>query len=407
MAGHGTSGVNAASQASGNLVLGIDASRNRSGGARAHLRGILEFLDPAAHGISKVHLWSSRSLADSIPDRPWLVKHCPPALEGSLLGELWWQFRHLKSEAASCGCDLMFATDASTVGRFKPMVVLSQDLLSYEPRALGLYGFSSGRLRILTILWLQNLAFRASSGVIFLTRHSAEAVQKSCGRLARTVVIPHGVGEDFRVPASAPRKPWPEAGAPIRCVYVSNAELYKHHAPVVRGIAALRARGHNVTLTLIGGGTGRAQKLLERQMAESDPKGEFVKQLEFVAHGRLPGLVAESDLFVFASSCEAFGITLLEGMASGLPIACSDRSSLPEILQDGGVYFDPEEDVSIAAAVERLILDGGLREFSARRARGLAEAYSWRRCSEETFSFITQTSRAGRSALAPDGRPSR
>ncbi|HEX2613600.1 MAG TPA: glycosyltransferase, partial [Fibrobacteria bacterium] len=167
------------------------------------------------------------------------------------------------------------------------------------------------------------------------------------------------------------------------------------------------AKGLNVTLTLIGGGTGRAQELLERQMAESDPKGEFVTQLEFVPHGRLPGLIAEFDLFVFASSCEAFGITLLEGMASGLPIACSDRSSLPEILQDGGTYFDPEDDASIAAAVERLIVDDALREFSARRAHTLAEAYSWRRCSGETFSFITQTSRAGRSARALDGKPSR
>jgi len=68
-------------------------------------------------------------------------------------------------------------------------------------------------------------------------------------------------------------------------------------------------------------------------------------------------MMMQADLFVFASSCETFGISLLEAMAVGLPIACSNKSSLPETLQDGGEYFDPEDDQSIASAVKRLILD--------------------------------------------------
>lgn len=378
------------------LVIGIDASRNRSGGAKAHLRGILEPLDPPAHGIAEVHLWSTRELADVIPDKPWLIKHCPPALERSLPAQLWWQFRRLRIEAAAAKCDLMFATDASTAGRYEPMVVLGQDLLSYEPSATRLYGFSLARVRLLAILLLQNLAFRASRSVIFLTRHSAATIQKSCGRLARVEIVPHGVGEMFRVPPDSPRKPWPTAGAPIACVYVSNAELYKHHAPVVRAVAALRARGHNLTLTLIGGGTGRAQELLERQVSISDPGGAFVRQLEFLPHGTLPALLADSDIYVFASGCEAFGITLLEGMAAGLPVACSERSSLPEILEDGGTYFDPEDDASIASAIERLLLEPSLRTTVSRRAREIAAAYSWSRCSRETFTFLTRTARAVR-----------
>ena len=45
-------------------------------------------------------------------------------------------------------------------------------------------------------------------------------------------------------------------------------------------------------------------------------------------------------IFVFASSTETFGISLLEAMAVGMPIVCSDKSSLPEVLQNGGLYFD-------------------------------------------------------------------
>ena len=50
----------------------------------------------------------------------------------------------------------------------------------------------------------------------------------------------------------------------------------------------------------------------------------------------MPEYLSKSNIFIFASSCENMPITLIEGMASGLPIACSDRGPMPEVLQDGG-----------------------------------------------------------------------
>ena len=52
------------------LTLAIDASRNRSGGAQAHLIGILGRGDPTPYGIRKVHLWSYRKLLDALPNAP-------------------------------------------------------------------------------------------------------------------------------------------------------------------------------------------------------------------------------------------------------------------------------------------------------------------------------------------------
>ena len=83
-------------------------------------------------------------------------------------------------------------------------------------------------------------------------------------------------------------------------------------------------------------------------------------------------------------------ITLLEAMATGLPIASSNRGPMPEILQDGGVYFDPEDQVSIANAGEALITSKNLRLISAEKARTLSLQYSWQRCSYETFSYISK-----------------
>ena len=71
-----------------------------------------------------------------------------------------------------------------------------------------------------------------------------------------------------------------------------------------------------------------------------------------------------------------------------MPIACSNRSSLPETLQDGGVYFDPQDDRSIAEAIEALIADASLRQHLAARAKQLAEPYSWQKCAAQTWDYI-------------------
>lgn len=386
------------------LTVGIDASRGRSGGAKAHLKGILSQGDPSRYGITKVHLWSYKSLLDAVPDLPWLIKHHPPELEGSLGRKVSWQYWSSGEEATAQGCDIMLNIDAGTVGRFRPSVVMSRDMLPFEPGERQRYGLSKARLRLAMLRRLTARSMRSADGVIFLTRHAAETIQGVIGTLPWTRLIPHGVGEEFR---RVKPSPWPENGSrEIRCLYVSNAAMYKHQWTVVRAIANLRNRGHNITLSLVGGGSGRAQALLDTEIARSDPDRRFVTMHPFVPHGELPGYLARADIFLFASSCENMPNTLVEGMAAGLPIACSNRGPMPEVLQNAGAYFDPEKENSIAEAVEKLIQDGSFRTACAGHARDLAEKYSWERCARETWQFLVETAERTRSVKpAPSALP--
>ena len=102
-------------------------------------------------------------------------------------------------------------------------------------------------------------------------------------------------------------------------------------------------------------------------------------------------MLARADIFVFASSCENMPNTLLEAMASGLPIACSSRGPMPEVLQEGGAYFDPEDAGSVAQAIEKLLLDADFRRAAAARASALSEQYSWERCARETWNYLATT----------------
>ena len=369
------------------MIVGIDACRIRSGGGVAHLIGILSNDDPRAHGIEKVHVWSYKSLLDSLPDVQWLAKHNPTGLERDLVHQVWWQFRKLPEDVRRTKCDILFTADASTVCRFWPSVVLSQDMQSYEPGVMKSYGLSVRRLRLLTIGYLQTQAMKRANGVIFLTQYASQVIQKSTGRLAHVRIIPHGIGTEFRH-TTLVRERLDTSSKEIRCVYVSEAAPYKHQWIVVRAIGKLREQGYKVSLLLVGGGTGRARRMTDEAIAEVDPRREFVQVEECVPHNEIPNRLAQAGVFIFASSCENLPNTLLEAMASGLPIACSDRGPMPEILKDGGVYFDPEKPDSIAKAVKTIIKDYALRVRIARKAKELSEQYSWARCSADTWQFI-------------------
>ena len=371
-------------------VVGINASRNRSGGAKAHLIGILKDSDPLAHGINKVHVWSFDALLDELPNVSWLIKHNPPELERTLVHQLWWECTSLPKEAERNSCNVLFNTDAGSICGFRPSVVMSQDMLSFEQEEMKRYGISLGRLRLIALKHIQSRSMRRADGVIFLTEYAARTVQKITGKLNSWTIIPHGVGDVFRQTTSGGE--WSqEEGAEIRCLYVSSALPYKHQWNVIRAISHIRDLGHNVSLLLVGGGSGRAQRLLEEEAKRMDPKGEFVKQIGFVGHADIPELLATADLFVFASSCENMPITLVEAMAGGLPIASSDRGPMPEVVKDGGGYFDPENPASIATAIEKIICDKAMRVSVAKKAKELSRKYSWSKCGSETWNFLRST----------------
>jgi glycosyltransferase involved in cell wall biosynthesis len=104
----------------------------------------------------------------------------------------------------------------------------------------------------------------------------------------------------------------------------------------------------------------------------------------WVGAAQLEGLYALAALAVFPSLYEGFGLPVLEAMARGVPIATSDRSSLPEVAGDAALLFDPEDTGAIRAAIERLLANPG--ERARLRDAGLARArtYTWERTAELT-----------------------
>ena len=78
-------------------------------------------------------------------------------------------------------------------------------------------------------------------------------------------------------------------------------------------------------------------------------------------------------------------------MASGLPIACSNRGPMPEILRDGGLYFDPQEPLTIASAIHKLLISHSVRSSLSSLSTSYSRAYTWDSSMSSLYSCLSST----------------
>ncbi|HEY8200304.1 MAG TPA: glycosyltransferase family 1 protein [Actinomycetota bacterium] len=111
---------------------------------------------------------------------------------------------------------------------------------------------------------------------------------------------------------------------------------------------------------------------------------ERVRSLRWTSDRDLECLYRAATCFVFPSLAEGFGLPVLEAMQRGLPVACSNTSSLPEVAGDAALYFDPLSEDEIAAAMEELLVSPERREQLAEAGRRQAGRFSWERTARGT-----------------------
>lgn len=375
-----------------NITIGVDATNVRQGGGVAHLVEIFRKVNPEEHGILRVVIWSNINTLKSIGDYPWLIKCRSSSFEKGLLRRVFWQKFCLSRAAKAMNCDLLFVPGGNYIGSFRPIVTMSQNMLPFDWYQLSHYGLSIQSLRLLILRLLQSKSFQRADGVIFLTKFARDSVLKIIGPVkGQTPIIGHGLDSRFQM---MPRQQLPIKNYgidnPYRVIYVSIIDQYKHQWHVIEAISMLRSEGFPVVLELVGPSYKPALKRLNKTLAMFDADRSWVTYHGDIPFDSLHHYYAQADLGLFASSCENMPNILLEMMGSGLPIVCSNWGPMPEMLEDSGVYFDPEQPKDIAGALRVMIESPKLRSELAEASYLRSQQYSWKHCAEATFCFFSK-----------------
>jgi glycosyltransferase involved in cell wall biosynthesis len=260
---------------------------------------------------------------------------------------------------------------------------MSRNLLPFDFRSLKGFGLSIMTLKLAILRQAQKWSFRNADGLIFLTKYAKDVVLKSIGDVrARVEVIPHGVSPRF---IASPRSHCPET---FRVVYISRIEPYKHHTEVIEAATQLRQEGFNIELLLYGQARERQAKWINSLVDERNGEKPFIFFNRDACNQAIPRILAESDIGLFASSCENMPNTLLEYMASGLPIACSACGPMPEVLGNGGIFFDPRSPLAIKESIKALLTNRDLRTRVSEIAQSRAAELTWEKCAEQTWNFL-------------------
>lgn len=274
--------------------------------------------------------------------------------------------------AARAGVDVVhsLANTGPAWGRFRRVVTIHDLIHRFHPD-------THGGLKAKGMALLVPLAARRSHRVLADSASTADDLVRELGVPRGKIDVAHlGVGTTARA------APEPEAalrarhdlGARPLVLTVAAKRPHKNLPRLLDALALIPAERRPVLL-VPGYGTFHDAEL-EARIARLGLAGD-VRMLGWIPDAELEGLYAAAAVFAFPSLYEGFGLPVLEAMARGLPVVCSDRGSLREVAGDAARRFDPERPEDIAAAIEAVLGDPAEAERLRAAGRAQAARFTW------------------------------
>jgi glycosyltransferase involved in cell wall biosynthesis len=282
--------------------------------------------------------------------------------------------------AERAGVDVVhsLASTAPSWGSFRRVVTIHDVIYRIHPEAHA--GWRSLAMRALV-----PLAARRSDRVIVPSRATREDLIRLLKVPEEKIdLVPNGLG-------ASPASRWDSEEELRRRhdlatrPFVLTVSLKRPNKNLLRLLEAMALipRERRPILVLAGHATPYEGEL--RARAAKLGLGESTRFLGWVSSEELEGLYRSATCFVFPSLYEGFGLPVLEAMARGTPVACSNRGALIEVADDAALLFDPEQPDAIAAAIEKLLADPIERERLSRAGREQAAGFTWAEAARRTF----------------------
>lgn len=278
----------------------------------------------------------------------------------------------LPALAARAGVELVhsLASTAPTWGRFRRVVTVHDLIYARFPETHG--GIRDKGMGVLV-----PLGVRRADRVTADSRSTRDDLIALLGVDPQRIdVVPLGLGTVQRATPLDEQAVRARLGLGERPVVVSLSakRAHKNLAALIGALARIPIERRPV-LVLPGYPTPYEAELRARAAAVG--VAEDVRFPPWLSNEELEGLWALARAFVFPSLYEGFGLPVLEAMARGVPVTCSNASSLPEVAGDAALLFDPRDEAAIATALARLLDDEPLRERLRSLGTAQAQRFTW------------------------------
>tara|TARA_Y100001970_G_C14256939_1_gene876251 strand:- start:7169 stop:8338 length:1170 start_codon:yes stop_codon:yes gene_type:complete len=379
------------------LYLAIDASSVKSEGGIIHLASILSEVNYSSDYVSKIVIWCFPDLKIRLPSSSKISYCIIPSRYKNILMRLFWQLILLPRDSNFLKCEAIYVPSGICFNRNLPVILFLQNLLPFQPKEMIRYGLTFNLFRLIFIRFAQGISILMAKSIIFPSFYASNIIRKSLfyNTSLPYYVVYHGVNLDFV------SKPLDQISInnysldfPFIISYISIIDVYKHHLNVFRAVKLLIKEDNlPVKLNFIGSADSNFAKKIISKIQSNPSIDSWFSYYPNIKHSLLKSFYSNSDLIINASSCESFGLSVLEAMACGKPIAASKDTVFKEILGESANYFDCLDYQDIYSCLRSLIYSAPKRTSIVNTSQIQIKRFSWASSSRNTFRAIFESVR--------------
>ncbi len=272
-----------------------------------------------------------------------------------------------------------------------PNVVMIQNVEPFAATISKNRGFLQGiRLKLLRRLTI--LSVKKAQRILFPSTQARVDTEKYGVRIQHAEVVYHGIDKALFHPCRDDDKSSQikrKYGLDKFILFVSHIQRYKNFLELAKAFILLKDRMDN-DVRLVFAGRCFDREYYDEMQAFIAKHGyqDRIIFLGSIPYEELPYLYSACKLFVFPSTCESFGMTLVEAMACGAPILASRLEPMPEICADAAVYFDPTNPAAMAEVIFKALNDRELIPVLVKNALSRAARFSWENTAKRTFEIF-------------------
>ena len=345
-----------------------------TGGMEVYARELARAL--GARDDLELVLLANRLIADGWPDVERIAMPVDPRNRVEwVLGDQV----HVPRAVARVGADVVHSLASTGPSVSRAVRVTTIHDLNYKLVPDTHFGVRGLGMRVLV-----PLAARRSHRVIVDAETTREDLQRHLGlRREKVDVAPLAarVPTDPEITPEAELRARLDLGERPVVLSLSAKRPHKNLPRLLRALAAIES-DRRPALVVPGYATPHERDL--RTLAAELGIDDLIRLPAWLPAPDLEGLYRVATCAVFPSLYEGFGLPVLEAMARGVPVACSNRSALPEVAGDAALLFDPEDVEAIRVATERLLDDASLAERLRIAGRERAARFTWERTAQLT-----------------------